>query len=219
MPTSWTALLLFLLFVVPGLAFDAFSQRRRPNTDESVFREAGRVVQASVWLAAPGIALAVLLFLMLSAGEIPRFGKIVGGDGRYLEENDWQLLLAVVAYLAGSVGTAYAVDLFLRRKHGGSLTSTHSQWAQAFSNDLPDGAQTFVRITLNSGERWAGLVAHYSADLEVGGRELVLREPILRAEESDAELTVIPDLGALILKGDDIAAIQVFYPPLDRDQS
>lgn len=55
-------------------------------------------------------------------------------------------------------------------------------------------------------------MAHYSADLEVGGREVVLREPILAAESSTADLLVIESLGALILKGDNIDAIQVFYP-------
>lgn len=212
MPSSWTALLLFLLFVVPRLAFDAFSQRRRPNTDESVFREASRVVQASVWLAAPGLGCAVAMFLVFSGGELPRLGKIIGGDGRYLEENDWQLLLAIAAYLLGSVGTAFFVDLLLRRKQGATLTSTHSQWRQAFRNDRPQGTQTFVRITMTSGERWAGLVAHYSGDLEVGGRELVLREPILGAASSTADLLLVDDLGALVLKGDTIDAIQVFYP-------
>ncbi|WP_437770400.1 DUF6338 family protein [Arthrobacter sp. KNU40] len=213
MPSSWTALLLFLLFVVPGLAFDAFSQRRRPNADESVFREASRVVQASVWLTAPGLGLAVVMFLAVSGGQLPRLGKIIGGEGLYLEQNDWQLLLAIVAYLIGSVGAAFAVDLLLRWKQGATLTSTQSQWRQAFRDDRPAGSQTFVRITMVSGERWAGLVAHYSADLEVGGRELVLREPILGAESSTADLLVIESLGALILKGDNIDAIQVFYPP------
>ncbi|WP_431230469.1 DUF6338 family protein [Paenarthrobacter nicotinovorans] len=219
MPTSWTALLLFLLVVVPGLAFDVFSQRRRPNADESVFREASRVVQASIWLAAPGLGLALVLFQAVSDGAMPRWGKIIGGEGRYLEENDWRLLLAVAAYLIGSVGAAFVADLVLRRMHGGTLTSTHSQWRQAFRKDRPEGAQTFVRITMTSGERWAGLVAHYSADLEVGGRELILREPILGAKAGSDDFLQVDGLGALILKGDNIDAIQVFYPAVTAEES
>ena len=194
------------------MAFDWFSQRRRPNADESLFRETSRVIQASVWFSIPGVGLALTFLWAVSRGTVPSIGKIIGGDGRYLEENDWKLLAAVGVYLLGSVGAAYLFDWRLRRRDGATLTSTHSQWRQTFYLDRPDGAQTYVRVSTSSGQQWGGLVGHYSADLEVDGRELVLRSPISRAALDAEDFTPVEGLGALILRGDVINSIQVFYP-------
>ncbi|MFC7401937.1 DUF6338 family protein [Citricoccus sp. GCM10030269] len=211
-PTSWTAFLLFIMFVTPGLAFDYFSQRRRPNADESIFRESSRVVQASVWFAFPGVTLAILLWWVLDRQKVPQPSEIV--DGGVFVELGWGFPLGLVAYLAGSVGTAYLTDLWLRRKHGATLTSTHSQWVQAFKRDRPEATQTYVRLKTDSGDEWSGLVKHYSADFEVAGREIILAPPISHRSPANSDPEPVEHLAELVVRGDAIESIQVIYVPL-----
>lgn len=216
MPESWTALLIFLLAVIPGLAFDGFSQRRRPNVDESSFREASRVIQASVGLALPGLAVASLFYVIVSGGTAPNLVAIFSGDSVYFEREYWPLLIGVCGYLLGSVGAGFALNWVFGRIHGATLTASHSQWRQVFRGDRPVESDTFVRVAMVSGESWSGLVGYYSADLEVAGRELVLRAPIARASGFSSNFIPVDGIGALILRGDNIESIQVFYPSISQ---
>ena len=47
-PTNWLTVVLFLVLVAPGLLFDLLSERRRASVTESAFREASRVILASL---------------------------------------------------------------------------------------------------------------------------------------------------------------------------
>ena len=211
MPATWTALVVFLLFVVPGLVFDDLSQRRRPNADESAFRETSRVVRASVWLAIPGLLVSSTFFWGISRGRTPEIGKIVGGDGRYLANYDWELFGTICVFLGTSIFAAYFYDWCLRRKHGATLTSTRSMWTEVFRNLKPDGADTYVRVATTSGQYWSGMVGNYSADVEVSGRELVLREPISRGDSRGEAFSTVQGMKVLILRGDVLESVQVFY--------
>jgi len=52
-PSSWLSVVLFFLFIAPGLLLDLLSEQRRAGFSESAFREISRILLASLvffWL-------------------------------------------------------------------------------------------------------------------------------------------------------------------------
>jgi cytochrome c biogenesis factor len=54
-PTGWVSVLLFLLLVAPGLAFELLSEKRRAAYVESTFREISRLVLGIIGFTALGL--------------------------------------------------------------------------------------------------------------------------------------------------------------------
>jgi hypothetical protein len=78
--------------------------------------------------------------------------------------------------LQGSLAltAAWAWHLFLAWRQGGATIRQVSAWTQVFKRDCPKGHDAYVRVRLEGGIIYSGLVANFSSDLEVDGRELVL---------------------------------------------
>jgi hypothetical protein len=57
-PSSWLSVVLFFLFIAPGLLLDLLSEQRRAGFSESAFREISRILLASIVFS--GFAFSVL---------------------------------------------------------------------------------------------------------------------------------------------------------------
>lgn len=213
--SSWTSLVLFVLFVVPGLLFDLLSRQRRVEVDESAFREASRVVLASVALGVPGAASGYLAWIMMN-GQPPVLSKLLAGDGAYYRDQAETIFWAVVWYVASSVVVAAAINFALDLVKGKSLTPNHSQWTQVFRFEPPKGSRAYVRVNTKSGLWWAGQVMHFTADLEVAGREITLAAPISRGSEGGAVWSRDPDIQRLIFRNDELESISVMYVSVEE---
>jgi len=103
-PTTWLALILFLLVVSPGLFFDLLAARRRVGTVESAFREIGRVAMGSL-----GFTLVTLLAVLGLRQLFPRLfldphALILTGN-TYLADHYGDVVLTRVRLSSGIVYT------------------------------------------------------------------------------------------------------------------
>jgi hypothetical protein len=93
---------------------------------------------------------------------------------------DHYLLILRTLVLQGSLAltAAWAWHLFLAWRQGEATIRQVSACTQVFKRDCPKGHNAYVRVRLEGGTIYSGLVANFSSDLEVDGRELVLAPPI-----------------------------------------
>jgi uncharacterized membrane protein YdfJ with MMPL/SSD domain len=66
-PTTWLALLFFVLLVAPGLLYDLLAERYRAKAGESVFREISRTVLASLIISTLSFSILLAIRLMRPA--------------------------------------------------------------------------------------------------------------------------------------------------------
>ena len=94
-PSTWASLLVFGLFVAPGLLFDLLAARRRTGLPESTFHEISRVVLASTAFSAIGIGAVVLIHLS-RPGWVPDPRRALLEPKPYLVDNLGRLTFAIV---------------------------------------------------------------------------------------------------------------------------
>lgn len=213
--SSWTSVVLFVLFVVPGLLFDLLSRRRRVEVDESAFREAGRVVLASVAFGVPGAVMAYLIWGE-TTGQRLALGKLLSGDSDYYRDQAEAIFWALINCVACSVVLVAVTNYLLDFLKGTSLTPSHSQWTEVFRFERPAGSRPYVRLRTKSGMWWAGQVIHFTADLEVAGREITLAAPISRGNEEGTLWSCDSEMQRLIFRGDELESLGVLYVPVEE---
>jgi cytochrome c biogenesis factor len=208
-PSDWLGVAFFLVIVAPGLLFDLLAGRRRARPTESAFREASRIVLASVVFS--GFALSVLTLVhVFRPGLLPDPGEAITGGSAYVAANYETVVAALVAQLALALGAAAATHWVLARRIRARISSL-SAWTQAFRHDCPEGARPHVRVRLADGTVYTGAVAHFSPDLDLEQRELVLAPP-LWSKTKDKSLTPVPEqYQRMILRGSAIESMSVEY--------
>jgi hypothetical protein len=216
-PSTWVALLLFVLFVMPGLVFDLLSQQRHARAAESTFREISRVVLASVSFS--GITLAVLIGarILVPAGSPwpPEPGRLLQGDGQYIAANYVSLFWTLACGTVFSVFLAYGAHLILARRGGGTTIAQGSGWTQAFKDDCPPGKEPRVVVRLDDDSVYAGAINEFSADIEMADREITLRKPNLKVKRPhETAFTDVPShYERIVLPASKIQAITVSFWP------
>ncbi|MGZ6849098.1 MAG: DUF6338 family protein, partial [Blastococcus sp.] len=77
---------------------------------------------------------------------------------------------------------------------------------------LSKGTVPFVRVKLTDGSFAFGYVKHYSTELELADRELVLRPPLFTQGKGDKERSSLGEpWDRMILRGAVIDRIDIFY--------
>src|SRR6266542_1968113 len=200
-PGSWLAALLFLLLVAPGLLFDLLSQRRRAGSPESTFREVSRVVLSS--LAFSGVAFAVLVIVrIVHPAWMPDPRRLLEPRGSYARDHYQLLFRTLVLEASLALAAVWAWHLILAKRQSGATIRPVSAWTQVFKRDRPKDHDTYARVRLHDGVVYSGLVAHFSADLEVDGRELILAPPVVYQR--------------VVIRGSAIDVLSVEYRPKRR---
>jgi hypothetical protein len=211
-PGSWLSVLLFFLFVAPGLLLDLLSERRRAGFSESAFREVSRVVLGS--LAFSGVAFALLAIVRtVHPAWMPDPKRLLEPGDSYAEDH-YRLILRTLALQASLALTAAALwHLFLAKKQGGATIRPVSAWTQVFKRDCPKGHDAYVRVRLEGGVIYSGLVANFTSDLEVDGRELILAPP-MASRTGENPMTAVPgQYQRVVLRGSAIEVISIEYRP------
>jgi hypothetical protein len=177
-PDTWLSVLLFLLFVAPGLLFDMLSERRRASYTESAFREASRVALASVVFSL--VAIAVLGGIRVIVPQVfPDPGDLLAQNpGAYAAHHYGQIFLALVAQVALACGAAATFDWILGRRKGSGTIRKISAWQMVLRQKLPKGYEAYARVRLSSGIVYTGLVFAHSPDFDLDNRELILTQPM-----------------------------------------
>ncbi len=209
-PGNWLSILLFLLFVAPGLLFDLLSERRRAGFAESAFREVSRIILGS--LAFSGFAFAVVVIVRtIHPSWMPDPKRLLEPGGSYARDHYRLILRTLVLQEALALVTALAWHLFLAKKQGGATIRPISAWTQVFKRDCPRGHDAYVRVRLEGGVIYSGLVANFTSDLEVGGRELILAPP-MASKTSDNPMMAVPrQYQRVVIQGSAIQVMSVEY--------
>jgi len=214
-PSTWLAVILFLLVVAPGLFFDLLGARRRVGVAESAFREIGRVALGSL-----AFTLVTLVVLMCVRGLFPTVffdprAMILGGNA-YLADHYDQVIVTIVAATVVSHLLAFGLHKSLARRHGEAFRKV-SAWGEAFRDGVPPGHAVFVRVRLAGGLVYTGQVENFTADLPMADRELLLRKPLAVKPDADSALTALPAAyERVILRGSEIEVISVEYRPVPQ---
>lgn len=214
-PTSWLTVLGFFAFVAPGVFYDLMRATRLADRRETAFREIGRIVLVSTWCAAVALAIGVLVAWVVrssSSGRdfLPGAREIILSDKNHLADHVRGVVALCVGFVLCSLFVAWVTFAVVYRHETGKVTRV-STWKKAFGAgaDLPKGAYPLVRVRLLSGSTWTGRVAHFSTDLELADRELVLSPPL--ALKVDGVKKQIKGTGRVILRSDQIESIAVRY--------
>jgi hypothetical protein len=211
-PGSWLSVLLFFLLVAPGLLFDLLSERRRAGFSESAFREVSRVVLGS--LAFSGFAFALLAIVrIIHPAWMPDPRRLLDSQDSYAKDHYRLILRTLVLQESLALTAAWRWHVFLARKQGGATIRPVSAWTQVFKRDCPKGHDAYVRVRLEGGVIYSGLVANFSSDLEVDERELILAPPVA-SRTGENPLTAVPvQYQRVVIRGSAIEVISVEYRP------
>ena len=211
-PGSWLSVLLFFLFVAPGLLFDLLSERRRAGFSESGFREVSRVVLGS--LAFSGFAFTLLAIVRtIHPAWMPDPRRLLDPQDSYARNHYLLILRTLVLQGSLALTAAWAWHLFLAWRQGEATIRQVSAWTQVFKRDCPKGHDAYVRVRLEGGTIYSGLVANFSSDLEVDGRELVLAPPIA-SKTGENQMTAMPgQYQRVVIRGSAIEVMSVEYRP------
>lgn len=227
---SLAAVISFFFFVAPGLTYELIRERRRPQVEESSFREATRIALASVLLST--LSVAVIALVRARRPELmPDPGAwLAKGNGYLIDEYrliartaGLLLLLStltalVAAFLAPWVITRRQIAFTwirqkLKRKRPPTIVPSDSGWDAVFSTRAPSNAYPMVKIILkDSPVIWHGrlLGATPGATRPPREREIVLTEPLYREVPPD-DPKAETGWHSVVLAGDQIQQFFVRY--------
>lgn len=210
-PSTWLSVVLFLLLVAPGLFFDLLAERRRVGVPESTFREASRIVLASLFFSGLGVLVLIVLRVLIPTWMLDP-DRLINEGGAYITDH-FQLVFyafgvwAIVAFL-----TAWGAHAFFARRHGVRFRPV-STWQKLIRDECPAGYVPHARVRLTNGTVYLGRVEHYTADLDLADRELVLVPPLF-SKTGDRPLAPIPkEWQRVVVHGSAIESIAVQYAP------
>ncbi|MGN7157878.1 DUF6338 family protein [Dietzia cercidiphylli] len=215
-PTTALALLSFFVLVAPGLLFDLLLSKKQAERSETAFREAGRVVLVSAWCSLVSVPIVLGVGAALRAwapnGQdwVPTARDLVIGERVYLADHLAGISLTGVLFVATSLAVSKLTYWVIYRADPGQVSQV-SVWRKVFRDDAPPGASPLVRVKMQSGTSWSGRVAHYSPDLEIADREIVLSSPIAMKGPSGKSNELSGNWSRVILRGDQIDSIAVQY--------
>ncbi|MDT0397280.1 MULTISPECIES: DUF6338 family protein [Streptomyces] len=183
MPTSFTAVLVFLVIVVPGLAFELSLRRRSPSRVESPFVESARVVLVGALSTAAATALLIAL-REIRPGSLPSPTGLLADSARYVTAHPELTAIGLAAELFAATALALLAVGLVRSPTGGGIQSFDDVWYELLYNDVPAGKRPKLVVALKSGGyRVSGFFHSMNTHPEVDRRELVLKSVELFRED------------------------------------
>ncbi|MFF5188588.1 DUF6338 family protein [Streptomyces sp. NPDC000345] len=185
LPASFTAVLVFFVFVVPGLAFELSLRRRVPLRAESPFVETARV------LLVGALATAVAAGLLAAVHEIrpaslPSPKGLISGTARYVSAHPELSVAGLTAELVAATALALLAAGLMRPPTSGGIHGSDA-WYELLYNEIPQGKHPKLVVALKSGGyRVEGFFHTMNTHPEVDRRELVLRKVEILKEEQGA---------------------------------
>ncbi|MFE9494347.1 DUF6338 family protein [Streptomyces collinus] len=175
LPTSFSAVLVFMVFVVPGLAFELSLRRRTPARVESTFVETARVVLVGALTTATATALLIAL-RELRPRSLPSPTGLLAHAGRYATAHPELSAIGLAAELFTATALALLAVGLIRPPTGGGIQDFGDVWYEILYNEVPVGKRLKLVVALKSGGyRVSGFFHTMNTHPEVDRRELVLK--------------------------------------------
>jgi len=217
-PATVGGIVVLVLLVLPGLAFELIRQRRRAGRDDSPFVEASRVLVAGLSLGA--ITEALLAFVSLVGP-----GSIVSLSGLFTTEHwvtDHLLVSGWTAWAYGlvSVTLAALAAAVLPGMNPGGHNHPESGWVTAFdrlprlireAQQLPATPVARLSVRLTDGTVYVGDRAEFSVGSAPEGRELLLGGELLSRPPGAARAEPTAEWHRILLRENQISDILVQY--------
>lgn len=229
-PETLGALLLFVLFVVPGMLFELLRQRRRLPFEQTSLEEASRIILWSVVFDAVGIGVVTGVSRLhpsyvVSPAAVSRFGASAYWRSHYMAVVLTVTLVCLIgSCVAGLVhrslnhperkGWALKAQRRLEGylRHGDGQRIEHAPvWQEMFRNKRPTGMETAVTVIKKDGSMWMGLLGGYTpSDRE--DRDLVLKQPVQVFRPRATTAQKLPeDWLLVVIPGREISEVLVRY--------
>ena len=221
MPTTLLGLVLFVVVLVPGLAFALIRERHSPDRPMSAFRETSLV--ACVSIACNLVALGVFGIVRASAPTAtPDVGRLIRTPAVYLRSDYlslfwWSVGILLLALLLSTLlGSGALAKWSPTRRPARLLTldrapdSAASGWWLLFEQH-PE-ADVHVGCQLTDGSYLSGWLHSYdSLASDSPDRDLTIAAPIAYRPPGSTEISRLSRVGAVIVSARQIAFLSVSY--------
>lgn len=212
-PSDLTGLLLFVILLLPGFAYNSVRARHRPDRHLTSLRETVVAVAASVAaLIATGVLFAIIRALFPAV--TPDVRAALFSTHAYLQahyaQTAWWAIAFLAAAILGAIGVAEAQESqWLSRPPD---PSTQSGWWIAFDSGVNAKDEVHVGCTLDNGSYVSGRLHSYSQVAEdIPDRDLVLRAPIKVRPRGAAEASEIDKVTLMTISARHIVTMVVTY--------
>lgn len=221
-PSDLTGLLLFVILLLPGFAYNSVRARRRPDRRLTSLQETVVIVTASLAaLIVTGVLFAIIRALFPTV--TPDVRAALFSTHAYLQAHytraAWWAVALLAAAILGAMGVAEAQESqwLSRRRYLQWLAappdpSTQSGWWIAFRPGLNAGHDVHVGCTLDDGSYVSGRLRSYSQVAEdTADRDLVLRAPIKVRPRGAAEASELANVTWMTISARHIVTMAVTY--------
>ena len=209
-PETFAALLAFVAFIVPGLAFELLRERRRPFIEETAFREACRIALTSMVFSSTAVVILLVIqrinhSIVADPVEWLRQGKT------YAQDHLTLIITTVALMIALSLGLAVAIDALFKRRAPGRIVPG-SIWFALFRQHRPKDATPWVHLRLSDETEIWGFIGDYTPDQSLENRELVLEGPNLQYRRKGTSVnTPLNRWSFISVRGESITWMKVQY--------
>jgi Family of unknown function (DUF6338) len=208
-PTTWLSVLFYVLLIAPGLLYDLLAARRRPLANESAFHEISRTVLA-------GLIFSMCSFVVLEGidrfvrGWLPDTRELIFHSSLYLPSHYTIVVRALVA--EGLLAFAFVwLFHFIQLRFTRARLRPVSTWTRVLRQELEPGFVPYVEVRLTNGMTYVGRVGHFTHDLDIADRELIL-VPLLFVQQPGGRLTDMPsEWQRIVISGEAIQSMAVQY--------
>lgn len=213
-PSSVVAVLIFLVLVTPGVAFELLWRRTRPRRDESAFVEVSRVLLAGTGFSAAAITTIIVLEAIAPGSLIDATDMLRTGQQYVSGQPVATLVTAAAIPILAVLYCVVVHDLLtpgrLRRLEQETL------WHSAFSRLGDSGVHVYLSVQLKDGTTVTGYLHGYPTEPDPGKRELLLAarpgEPLtIRPPSAPRAVKLDPAWQRILLLGSEIATIATCY--------
>ncbi|MFE5939014.1 DUF6338 family protein [Streptomyces sp. NPDC056470] len=215
MPTSFTAVLVFFLFVIPGLAYELSLRRRTPSRAESPFVETARVLLVGALATAVAIGLLAAL-RELRPGSLPSPSGLMADPGAYVVGHTELSAVGLACHLTAATALALLAAGLVHQDTSGGIGGD-DVWYELLYRQVPQGRRPRLVVALKSGGyRVEGFLHTMNTHPEIDRRELVLKSvEFLKEEQTSAPVPWPPQYVRLAIPAREIAwmAIAHTVPP------
>ncbi|MDE3724744.1 DUF6338 family protein [Nocardiopsis sp. N85] len=222
MPGTPTAVLIFILLVVPGIVFVLRKEALHPTEEKSAFRDMATIALVSVVVNSLMFSILMLAGLLFS-GLAAAVNSLFLDPGGYASDNFsllwwWcvglMLVSIVIAFFAGGMDSYAARKRIWWRWTRGPYDASSSIWSRVFRQHRDNGSvgdvKYFVDCIMVNGFYYRGICEFYNPGLdETGDRDILLQSP-LEVKYSDSDCFIkFRDEAQVILSSRNIISIHV----------
>jgi hypothetical protein len=209
-PTTTSAIAVFVLLVSPGLVFELLWQRSRPRRDESTFVEVSRVLLAGVVFSGSATLVIMILDVLIS-GTAPELPVLVGEGSDYVAQHPGLSLGTLITVVTAAVCLSIAAHDLLTPRNARRIVQ-ETVWHTAFSRLAGPGSRVFLSVQLKDGSTITGYSAGYSTEPDPAMRDLLLTAPLAIRLSGQKDATPLDSAWqSMVLSGAEICNIAASY--------